>query len=49
MAICPECRSEYGDEVQTCPTHECELVPNDLFPRPDDSLTPGTMVGEYRI
>ncbi len=49
MAICPECRSEYGDEVQTCPTHECELVPNDLFLRPDDSLTPGTMVGEYRI
>ena len=49
MAICPECRSEYGDEVQTCPTHECELVPNDLFLRPDDGLAPGTMVGEYRI
>src|SRR3954454_14984867 len=50
MAICPECRAGYGDDVQTCPEHGCELVPDDLFVPPADvGLVPGTMVGEYRI
>ncbi|MEP7122704.1 MAG: serine/threonine-protein kinase [Byssovorax sp.] len=50
MAICPECRAGYGDDVQTCPEHGCALVPDDLFvPAADEGLAEGTMVGEYRI
>ncbi len=49
MAICPECRAGYGDDVQSCPEHGCELVPDDLFLPADVPIAAGTMVGEYRI
>ena len=49
MAICPECRAGYGDDVQSCPEHGCELVPDDLLLPADVPLAAGTMVGEYRI
>ena len=49
MAICPECRAGYSDDVQSCPEHGCELVPDDLFLPADIPLAAGTMVGEYRI
>jgi serine/threonine-protein kinase len=49
MAICPECLVSYGDEVQSCPDHGCELVPDDLFLPEEAPLRAGTMVGEYRI
>jgi eukaryotic-like serine/threonine-protein kinase len=49
MAICPECRAGYGDDVQTCPEHGCPLVPDDLFVPVDVPIAAGTMVGEYRI
>ncbi len=49
MAICPECRAGYGDDVQSCPEHGVELVPDDLFLPADVPIAAGTMVGEYRI
>ena len=49
MAICPECLVGYGDDVQSCPEHGCELVPDDLFLLEELPLKPGTMVGAYRI
>ena len=30
MATCPECSEMFGDDVQTCPSHGCALVPDEL-------------------
>src|SRR3954469_16131918 len=49
MAMCPECRAAYGDEVETCPEHGCALVPDDILFPVEEPLAEGTMVGEYRI
>ncbi|MDI1450367.1 serine/threonine-protein kinase [Polyangium sp. 6x1] len=48
MRMCPECRASYEDDVSVCPAHDAALVSPDFFPT-DDTLEPGTMVGEYRI
>ncbi|WP_170229001.1 serine/threonine-protein kinase [Polyangium fumosum] len=48
MRMCPECRASYEDDVPVCPAHDAALVSPDVFPT-DDTLGPGTMVGEYRI
>ncbi|MDC3961647.1 serine/threonine-protein kinase [Polyangium jinanense] len=48
MRMCPECREGYEDDVPVCPAHGAALVSPDFFPT-DDTLEPGTMVGEYRI
>ncbi len=49
MAICPECHASYGDEVQTCLSDGCALVPDGLVVPAEVFLPEGTMVGEYRI
>src|SRR5262245_56382752 len=47
MALCPECRVAYGDDVQTCPVHGIALV-NEEGPASNGGvLAPGTTVGEY--
>jgi serine/threonine-protein kinase len=49
MAMCPECRAAYGDDVETCPEHGCALVPDDILLPAEVVLPEGSMVGEYRI
>src|SRR3954469_764447 len=49
MAMCPECRAAYGDDVETCPEHGCALVPDDILFPVEEALAEGTTVGESRI
>jgi eukaryotic-like serine/threonine-protein kinase len=49
MAICPECRAVFDDDVRTCPEHGSVLIAHDLPLGAEDALAEGTMVGEYRI
>jgi serine/threonine-protein kinase len=49
MAICPECRKQFSDEVQECPDHGVALLPAAIFVNEDRALAAGTMVGDYRV
>jgi serine/threonine-protein kinase len=49
MAICPTCRKRYPDDVQVCEVDGETLLPNEAFTGVDVELSPGRMVGEYRI
>jgi eukaryotic-like serine/threonine-protein kinase len=48
VRACPECRVVFEEGVQLCPEHDVELIAVELYAK-DDSLEPGSMVGEYRI
>jgi eukaryotic-like serine/threonine-protein kinase len=49
MATCPTCRAQYPDDVATCAQDGQSLVPDHLLPPLELELSPGTLVGEYRI
>ncbi|WP_437537450.1 protein kinase [Sorangium sp. So ce726] len=49
MATCPACRSVYPEDVATCPEHGDALLPDEAFFEEDAQLSPGTMLGEYRV
>jgi serine/threonine protein kinase len=49
MASCPECASSYDDKVIACPNDGAALVPDELMVKVSTELSPGTMVGEYRV
>jgi serine/threonine-protein kinase len=48
MATCPTCRTQYPDDVSTCPEHGVALVPDSMLGG-DADLAAGDMVGDYRI
>ena len=48
MATCPECRAQFGDDVQTCPEDGSELVASELLLAADPPpvrTDPATRVG----
>jgi eukaryotic-like serine/threonine-protein kinase len=49
MATCPVCRKRYPDDVTTCADDGEHLLPNEAFTGVDVDLSPGQVVGEYRI
>ena len=46
---CPVCRVTYSDAISVCPADGSTLLPQAAFADADATLTPGTMVGEYRV
>jgi serine/threonine-protein kinase len=49
MATCPACRKRYPDHVTACEVDGETLLPNEAFTGVDVDLSPGQVVGEYRI
>jgi eukaryotic-like serine/threonine-protein kinase len=47
--ICPTCLTKYADDASRCTADGTDLVPEEAFAYVDKDLTPGEMVGEYRI
>jgi len=49
MATCPTCRTQYPEGSITCEKDGDMLLPDAAFAGLDRELTPGFLVGEYRI
>jgi len=49
MATCPQCRVQYADDMQTCPSDGANLLPDAACANFDEELKAGDVVGEYRI
>jgi len=49
MATCPQCRRRYSDAEEYCDIDGSSLVPDETFSSVDRDLSPGEMVGEYRV
>jgi serine/threonine protein kinase len=49
MLVCPRCRSTFDEGTPRCPTDGLALLPEATLALTGSPLTPGTMVGEYRV
>jgi serine/threonine protein kinase len=49
MATCPECRRWYPETAESCEADGTTLVPDATFTSVERDLSPGEIVGEYRI
>jgi serine/threonine protein kinase len=49
MLVCPRCSGVYPNDARTCPRDGAPLGPPVPVAPGDEELSPGTMVGEYRI
>jgi serine/threonine-protein kinase len=47
VKACPLCLARYPEEARVCAKDDQVLVPEDLLTPKDESLEPGTQVGEY--
>jgi eukaryotic-like serine/threonine-protein kinase len=49
MPTCPSCHARYADGASHCTADGQPLLPDAAFTNVDPALSPGEMVGEYRI
>ena len=50
MATCPQCKTRYADDVPECAADGVTLVPDRVMEQLlRNEITPGTMIGEYRV
>jgi eukaryotic-like serine/threonine-protein kinase len=49
VATCPKCRTRYDDEQTECSRDGSTLVPDHTFANTDREVTPGEMIGDYRV
>lgn len=46
---CPICRTSYPEGTMVCPNDSSTLLPDEAFAHADETIEPGTMIGEYRV